>query len=144
MARAKTIQQAVENLRQVAGLISVRYIQGINNADWQGPASSDQAEQNYGQGVQAAIASGSRREGILKVSNQAWQTASATKGGPVIGARITDALAKYQANFAPILAAMSTAAAGLPPRTTSASANIQNRLVPIVRAAQEAAGKTFT
>ena len=51
MARPKTIQQAGENLRQVAPLIGARYITGINNADWQGPASSEQAEQNYSTGV---------------------------------------------------------------------------------------------
>jgi len=144
MARAKTIQQAVENLRSVSTLIGPRYTMGINNADWQGPASSDQAEINYGVGVNAAIAAGTRRAGILGVSNQAWQTASVTKGAAVIGQRIVDALPKYQANFAPILTAMSTAAAALPPRTTSASQNVTNRLLPIIRAAQEAAGKTFT
>lgn len=144
MARPKTIQQAAENLRQSAGLIGARYTVGINNADWQTPASSDQAETNYGQGVQRAIADGSRRSGILAVSNQAWQQAAVTKGAGVIGQRIVDALPKYSQNFAPILLAMGTAAQNLPPRTTSASQNVTNRLLPIIRAAMEAAGKTFS
>lgn len=144
MARPKTIQQAAENLRTVATLIGPRYTIGINNADWQTPAASDQAEANYGQGVQAAIASGARRNGILAVSNQAWQTASVTKGSQVIGQRIVDAIPKYISNFGPILLAIGTVSQALPPRTTSASQNVTNRLLPVIRAAMEAAGKTFS
>ena len=113
MARAKTIQQAGENLRQVAPLIGARYITGINNADWQGPASSEQAEQNYSTGVQRAVADGTRRAGILEVSNQQWQQAAVSK-------------------------------TNLPPRTTSASQNVTNRLLPIIRSAMEAAGKSYS
>lgn len=144
MGKPKTIDQAVENLRSVASLIGPRYTIGINNADWQTAASSDQAEQNYGTGVAQAVADGSRRAGILKVSNQEWQQKSVTKGAAVIGQRITDALPKYRAGFAPILAAMSQVQANLPPRTTSATQNVQNRLIPVIRAAVEASGKSFS
>lgn len=144
MARSKTIQQAAENLRQSAPLISQRYTIGINNADWQGPASSEQAEVNYGQGVQQAIANGTRRTGILAVSNQAWQQAAVTKGAPIIGQRIVDALPKYVTNFGPILTAVAAVAEALPPRTASATQNVTNRLLPVIRRAQEAAGKTPT
>ena len=111
MARAKTIQQAGENLRQVAPLIGARYITGINNADWQGPASSEQAEQNYSTGVQRAVADGTRRAGILEVSNQQWQQAAVSKGGGVIGQRIADAVPKYIQNFGtlPIVCSRSSA-----------------------------------
>lgn len=144
MARPKTIQQAAENLRNVAPLIGARYTIGINNADWQGPASSEQAEQNWGQGVQRAIASGARREGILAVSNQQWQTAATTKGAPVIGQRIVDSISKYSQNFGPILQAIGAVSQNLPPRTASASQNVTNRLLPVIRAAMEAAGKQFS
>ena len=144
MARPKTIQQAGENLRQVAPLIGARYITGINNADWQGPASSEQAEQNYSTGVQRAVADGTRRAGILDVTNQQWQQAAVSKGGGVIGQRIADAVPKSIQNFGPILAAMSQAQANLPPRTTSASQNVTNRLLPIIRSAMEAAGKSYS
>lgn len=142
MARAKTLEQTVENLRGSSGLIGARYTVGINNASWQQAAASDQAETNYGQGVQAAIANGTRRSGILRVSDADWRNASISKGAAVIGQRIVDALPKYRANFAPILAAMSAAAEALPPRTTSATQNVQQRLLPIIAAAQTAAGKT--
>lgn len=144
MARPKTIQQATENLRTVAPLIGARYTIGINNADWQGPASSDQAETNWGQGVQRAIADGSRRTGILGVTNQSWQQAATTKGAPVIGQRIVDSLQKYSTNFGPILQAIGAVSQNLPPRTASAQQNVTNRLLPVIRAAMEAAGKTFT
>jgi len=144
VARPKSIQQAAENLRTVAPLIGARYTIGINNADWQTPAASDQAETNYGVGVQRAIADGTRKAGILEVSNQAWQQASITKGAGVIGIRIVDALPKYSANFAPILQAMGQVSQNLPPRTASASQNVTNRLLPVIRAAVEAAGKTFS
>ena len=143
MAR-KTIQMAVDNLRQVAPLIGERYRQGIAGADWQGPASSDAAESNWGTGVQRAISSGARREGILAVSNQQWQQAAISKGAAIIGDRITLSLDKYQRNFAPILAAMNQEAAALPARTASAAQNVTNRLLPIIRAAQIAAGKQPT
>lgn len=142
----KTIQQAAENLRQVAsqGIIGPRYIAGVRAADWQTAASSAQAEQNYAAGVQAAVAEGRRRAGIMEVSNEQWRTAAEQKGGAVIGQRILGAIDKYTRGFGPILSAMNSAASSLPPRTTSPSQNIQNRMVPIVRAAVEASGKSFS
>ena len=140
----KTIQDAANNLRQVAGFIGERYTLGINGADWQTPAASQQAEQNWVQGVQRAITDGSRREGILAVSNQAWRTAAIDKGAPIIGTRIVASIAKYTANFGPVLAAMNAEASALPPRVASATQNVTNRLIPIIHAAQRAAGKAET
>lgn len=142
MGRPKTLEQTVENLRSVSSLIGQRYTVGIQNATWQQAAASDQAEQNYGQGVQRAIADGSRRSGIMRVSDAEWREKAIQKGASVIGQRIVDALPKYRANFAPILAAMSAAAEALPARTTSATQNVTQRLLPVIAAAQTAAGKT--
>ena len=144
MARPKTIQQAADNLRTVAPLVQARYVQGVTGADWQGPASSDQAESNYADGVQRAVARGARREGIMGVTNQQWQQAAINKGGPRIVGGITESIEKYTRNFGPILAAITSAVAALPPRTTSAQQNVQNRLIPIIRAEKEAAGKEFS
>lgn len=142
MARPKTLDQTVENLRGAAGLIGGRYTTGIQNATWQANAASDQAERNYGDGVNRAIAEGSRRTGIMRVSDAEWREKSIAKGAAVIGQRIVDSLNKYRQNFAPILAAMSAASEALPPRTTSATQNVTMRLLPIIAAAQTAAGKT--
>jgi len=143
MARPKTIQQAAENLRTVAPLVQARYVQGVTGADWQTPAASDQAETNYADGVQRAVARGARRDGIMQVTNQAWQQAAINKGGPRIGPGITESIDKYPRNFGPILQAITAAVATLPPRTTSAQQNVQNRLMPIIRAEKEAAGREF-
>lgn len=145
MAR-RTIQQAGENLRQIAQstLIGPRYIQGIQGADWKTGASSPQAEQNYADGVQRAVTEGRRLAGINAVSNEEWRKAAVDKGGPIIGARMVLGVDKYIKNFGPILVAMNNAAGALPARTTSASQNITNRMIPVVRAAVEAAGKSFT
>lgn len=142
MAR-KTVQQASENLRTAAATMGPRYTIGIQGADWQGPASSDQAEQNWGTGVQRAIADGSRRTGILAVSNQQWQQLAVSKGAAVLGQRVIDALDKYQRNFGPVLSAMNQAASLLPPRTASATQNVQQRLLPIIASAKEAVGRTM-
>lgn len=143
MAR-KTIDQAVNNLNQVVGFIGQRYTAGVSVADWQGPASSPEAETNYAVGVQQAVADGRRLAGINRVTNQQWRDASINKGAQVIGQRVQDGLAKYRTNFAPILSAMNSAAANLVPRTASARQNVTNRLLPIIEAAQVAAGKTPT
>jgi hypothetical protein len=140
----KTIDNAVENLRQVAPFIGQRYTVGVQGADWQGPASSPESEANYAMGVQQAIADGRRIRGITAVSNQQWRDAAVSKGAAVIGQRVLDSLAKYRVNFAPILQAQNNAAAALPPRTASARQNVTNRLLPIIEAAQIAAGKTPT
>jgi len=145
MAR-RTIQQAAANLTQVAaaGIIGPRYRDGVQSADWQTNAASQQAETNYAEGVQRAVAAGTRRAGILAVSNEQWRQAAIEKGVPIIGQRVQAGIAKYTQNFGPILQAMNSAADNLPPRTTSPSQNITNRMVPIVRAAVEAAGKAFS
>ena len=78
----------------------------------------------------------------MRVSDAEWRSAAISKGASVIGARITDALPKYREKFAPILQALTAASEALPPRTTSATQNVTNRLLPIIAAAQTAAGKT--
>ena len=142
----RTIQEATDNLRQVAQaqIIGPRYTAGINRADWQGPASSQQAEANYAAGVQAAVAEGRRVAGIRNISNGDWQRLCIQKGSLVIGQRIIDSIDKYTRNFGPILTAMNQAADAHHQRTASPTQHIQNRMVPVVRAAVEAAGKTYS
>ena len=142
----RTIQQARDNLLQVANanIIGPRYISGVQGADWQTAAMSPQSELNYAEGVQKAVQNGSRVKGIQAVSNQQWRTASEQKGGPIIGQRVAGSIQKYEQNFGPILTAMNNAADNLPARTTSPSQNIANRMVPVVQAAVEASGKTFS
>ena len=143
MARPKTIQQEADNLNQVAPLIQNRYTQGIQGAEWQSAAASDQAEANYAEGVQRAVSRGARREGIMGVTNAQWQQAAINKGGPRITSGIQAGIDKYIRNFGPVLQAITAAVAALPPRTTSAQQNVTNRLLPIIKAEKEAVGRQF-
>lgn len=143
MARPKTIQQAADNLNQAAPLVQQRYVQGVQGAEWQSAAASDQAEANYAEGVQRAVARGARRDGIMAVTNAQWQQAAINKGGPRIVSGIQGGLEKYIRNFGPVLQAITAAVSALPPRTTSAQQNVTNRLLPIIRAEKEAVGKQF-
>jgi len=134
----KTIQQAKENLQRAIPLISERYRQGVESADWQTNAASEQAEQNFAAGVQQAIANKSRQKGIQGVSNQQWREAARVKGANSIGQGIQMGLQRYEQNFAPVLGAMQAAAKALPPRTTDPIANVTARVIPVVQAAVNA------
>lgn len=137
----KTIEQAAKNMETAILTIPERYRQGVRAANWKAAAASEQAEKNWKAGLAKAYASGSRKKGIGKVTNEEWQEASATKGGDVIGTRMTASLQKYKDNFGAILAKINTVADGLPPRTTDYVSNVNKRLIPIIKAMKEASGK---
>ena len=142
MPRA-TIQTAMDNYGNSISLVPERYQAGIANADWKTAVSGQQANQNWKDGIQSAISNDSWTKGIEKVSNDTWKNAAATKGAASIATGMRNALPKYQRNFAPILEAMNSRAASLPPKTTDFRQNIANRVIPIVEAAKQAAGKPY-
>lgn len=137
----RTIDVATTNLQAAIAVIPARYRLGVQSADWETKAASDSAEQLWAQNVAAAAAAKRRQAGIHAAGNAKWQQASMNKGAANIGTGIQNGLAKYTQKFGPILQAMNSAAQSLPPRTADPLANIQNRLVPIVKAARQAAGK---
>jgi hypothetical protein len=106
------------------------------------PAKSAQSEQNYADGVSKAVANKTRQTAISKMNNTDWQTAAVTKGAPVIGTRIQAALNKWAANWSPMYSTVQQAVTQLPQSTTDYMANINNRLVPVVKAWKQAAGKS--
>lgn len=138
----RDIATAQANLQASIPLISTRYRQGVQNADWATPASSDAAEQLWAQEVAAAAAQKRRQRGIQKVGNSVWQQAAMGKGATNIGPGITAGLQKYGQNFGPVLQAMQQAVQGLKPRTADPVANVQNRVIPVIMAARKAVGKT--
>ena len=143
MARVhKTIQEAGQHLSDAAATVGARYAAATARADWETPASSREAEQNYQDGVNESISSGSRAAGIRAAGNTKYQRGCADKGAKVIGQRIKDARSDYEQNFSPVLTAMNQAADGAPARTRDFRANINNRLMPVVEAARRAAGKS--
>jgi hypothetical protein len=137
----KTLDEARANFEAAIAYIPSRYEAGVSKADWLTPAKSEQAEKNYVDGVQKAIAEKRRQKKIAQMSNDDWKNAAITKGVPIIGDRIRGALEKWKANFGPkydkVLAKLGT----LPPRSTDWRANINNRLVPIVETWKRAAGR---
>lgn len=138
----KTLQQARANFESSASVVPQRYKDGVARADWQGPASSDQAEANFAAGVQDAISNKTRQAKIRGMTNQDWQNNAISKGGTIIGARMKDAAPKYERNFAPIHQAVEAAVGTLPPRTIDPMTNIDNRLKRIVEVQRRAAGKS--
>jgi hypothetical protein len=137
----KTIGEARDNLRQAASQIPTRYKTSTARANWAEPAASEQAETNYQSGVQEAISQGKRVKGIQDAGDQKYRQGCADKGAAVIGERITKALPIYERNFSPVLSAMNNAADSAPPRTRDFRTNVTNRLLPVIEAAKQAAGK---
>lgn len=137
----KTINQAEENYEQSIAIVPARYQQGVENADWKKGVSNPAANENYKSGVQKAISENAWSKGVSKVSNEEWKTKALTKGAQSISEGMRQGKEKYAQNFAPVLSAINSAVANLPPRSTDAMSNIDSRLKPVVKAAINAAKK---
>jgi len=137
----KTKEEARANFEASIAYIPDRYASGIRKADWATKAGSDQAEKNYAANVAKAITNKSRQKGVRAVSNSDWQTASITKGSPIIGERIRGALDKWASEWGPMYDTITAKVGTLPAKTTDFRANINNRLVPVVEQWKKAAGK---
>jgi len=137
----KTKEEARANFEAAIPYIPARYESGVRKADWYTPASSDQAEENYATAVQKAITEKSRQKAIKAMSNADWQNAAISKGAPIIGARIREALGKWLDNWGPMYDQVVEQVGRLPPKTVDWRANIENRLYPIVETWKRAAGK---
>ena len=128
--KVKSLSEAQSNYAQSGSIAATRYKQGVANADWKSAAESEQAEQNYAEGVQEAIAKKRRQKMIQNVSNAEWQERAKNKGGNAIGSAIQQSGQKWAKGFAPyreVLEGMD-----LPAKTRDANTNIDNRLKPIV------------
>ena len=135
----RTIQQATANYKASVATVPERYKQGVAGADWAGAVRRPETQANWSSGVQRAAADGSYTRGVTSVSNEEWKRAAETKGAASIGQAMSMSADKYNRKFAPILDAMNSAAASLPPRTGDPMANIDARLKPVVNAAIAAA-----
>lgn len=128
----KTLQEARDNFENATTYIPERYRSGVMKADWQGPAGSEQAEKNFAAAMSEVTTKKLRQLGVRKASNTDWQNGCDTKGAPVIGERIKDALGKWEANFGPKYARVQNKVKALPPKGRDWRANINNRLIPVV------------
>lgn len=138
----KTVEEAKANFSAAVAYIPSRYSAGVQKADWLTPAKSDASERNYSDGVGKAVANKTRQKRIAGMSNDDWKNAAVNKGAPIIGSRISAALDKWAANFAPVYSKVQSVVTSLPPSTTDYMQNINARLVPTVKAWKQAAGKS--
>ncbi len=138
----KTADQAKANFQASIAYIPARYSAGVQVADWLTPAKSDAAERNYADGVGVAVANKSRQRAISNLTNEDWKSAAVQKGAPIIGTRIQGALDKWMAAWSPMYSRITALVPTLPPATIDYMTNINNRLVPVVRAWKQAAGTT--
>lgn len=141
MSVPKTKDEARANFETAVPLIGSRYESGIARADWQGPASSDQAERNFADSMGKAIQAKSRQAKIRGMSNADWQNQARIKGAPVIGERIRQNLDKWQSNWGPLYDQVVAEVGRLPAKTVDFRTNITNRLVKVVETWKKAAGK---
>ncbi len=137
----KTIEEARANFQNSLSYIPARYQAGVQKADWLTPAKSDAAERNYADGVGKAVTAKTRQRKISALSNDDWKNAAINKGANIIGERIRGSLDKWQAHFSPVYAKVQSTVAALPPSSTDFMQNINNRLIPTVKAWKQASGK---
>jgi len=137
----KSKAEARANFEAAVAYIPSRYEAGVKKADWQTPASSEQAEKNFAAEMSKVISEKRRQAGVKAVSNADWQNAAATKGAPIIGDRIRAALGKWEAEWGPMYDQVVSTVGTLPAKTTDWRANINNRLVKVVETWRKAAGK---
>jgi hypothetical protein len=128
--KVKSQAQAQANYTAAAALVPARYKAGVATADWQAAALAGQ--DLYVTRLQDPEVLARRAKNIGKVSDGEWRTAADTKGSPIIGARMTQAAPKQQANWAPYRAALEGLT--LPPKSADPMTNVTNRVGGVVQA----------
>lgn len=133
---SRTPQMARDNLESSLATIQPRYIQGVEAADWVGPTTSPQSEENYQSGLAESFAADRRRAGVRRAGDQGYKDGALGKGARNIVPGIRANLDKYLTNVGPSMARVEAAKRQLPAKTRDAETNIDQRLKPIVRALQ--------
>lgn len=128
--KVKSASTAQANYTAAAALVPARYEAGVTTADWQAPALA-------GQGLYVARLSdpdvlARRAKNIGKVADADWRSSTISKGRPIIGARMTAAAGKQQANWAPYRSALESLT--LPAKTADPMTNLTNRAGAVVQA----------
>lgn len=133
---SRTPQMARDNLESSLATIQPRYIQGVESAEWLSPTVSQQAEDNYRQGVDESIAADRRRAGARRAGDQGYKDGALGKGARNIVPGIRANLDKYLTNIGPSMARVEAVKRTLPAKTRDANTNIDQRLKPVVAALQ--------
>jgi hypothetical protein len=133
-----TIQEARRRLEQSLTFIPERLRAGLATAEWQAPTLA--AANVWKTAMQRVVQTNRWETGVQKAGNEKWRRNTSDAVDKMV-TRLRGALDTWARQFAPILDAMNSAAARLPPRTHDYRQNIVNRVTPIVEAAKRAAGK---
>lgn len=135
MARVhKSAAEAREHLRDIVPRIGDRYKSATARAEWSVAAASEEAETNFSTRMSEVLATKKRQTRCREVGDSSYRMGCATKGAPIIGARISAALDKYMTNFGQVYTPVLAVVDALPRRGIDAMANIDNRLKPTVAA----------
>jgi hypothetical protein len=128
--KVKSASLAQANYTAATALVPARYEAGVSTADWQAKALDGQ--ELYVAKLQDPVVLARRAKNIGKVSDAEWRKAAIDKGRGIIGARMSAAAPKQQANWAPYRAALESTT--LPPRTADGMTNLMNRAGAVVTA----------
>jgi len=138
----KTVEQAGSHLEEAAKtIIPKRYEEAANKVVWVEYAVTDQAEDNWWDGLVEAHDADKRRSRIREVGDNAIRKGMKEKGAKVIKDRIIAEITKYKTNIrAPMTSAIDAIEAA-PPKTRDIAENIRNRLVAVINAQRRAVGR---
>ena len=128
--KVKSASLSQANYTAAASLVPARYEAGVSGADWQAPALAGQSL--YVARLSDPDVLARRAKNIGKVSDSDWRSNTVAKGRPIIGARMTAAAPKQQANWAPYRAALESLT--LPAKTADPMTNLTQRAGAVVQA----------
>lgn len=130
MVKVKPESEIKKNYEESTALVPQRYEAGIRTATWQSEALAGQGL--YEEQMRRAEILARRSRGIEKVSDEAWKSASISKGKNVIASRMKNASDKQVAGYRPYREAL--LGVELPPKTTDPMQNLINRAGAVVQA----------
>jgi len=131
MVETKSLEATRANWTAAHGRVPAAYQAGVQAAS-NVIAKSVAAEDNYAQGVQAAVASRLRAKKLESVTDADWKKAASEKGAARIVAGMKASENKFVKGMSQNLATIQSVV--IPSRTQDPMANIDNRLKPIAAA----------
>ena len=131
MVDTKPTEVAVKKWTDAIGRIPANYKDGVQ-ATTGFVEKAVAAEDLWVERITAAAAAKKREKGLRAISDEDWKRAAAEKGARRIGPGMRAAEGKFREGIAKVLDTIR--GVSIPPRTADWSANIDNRLKPIVEA----------
>ncbi len=128
MVKVKPESEIKKNYEDSTALVPARFEAGVKSATWQAEAIDGQ--DLYEQQMRRDEILKRRASGIERVSDEAWRSATITKGRSVIAARMKAASGKQVAGYRPYREAL--LGLDLPEKTVDPMQNLINRAGAVV------------